>query len=101
MEIIAKSVGTLPKTKQLYACVLISRWDMSLGFVRAKINQEGAKNLLLLQGGISFLATHFDSVSDKKCLSTAEKWNCTKPLSTIQCNKTLCRDQLVPILLIG
>ena len=26
---------------------------------------------------------------------------CTKPLSTIQCNKTLCRDQLVPILLIG
>ena len=27
--------------------------------------------------------------------------HCTKPLSTIQCNKTLCRDQLVPILLIG
>ena len=27
--------------------------------------------------------------------------NCTKPLSTIQCNKTLCQDQLVPILLIG
>ena len=26
---------------------------------------------------------------------------CTKPLSTIQCNKTLCQDQLVPILLIG
>ena len=26
---------------------------------------------------------------------------CTKPLSTIQCNRTLCRDQLVPILLIG
>ena len=28
-------------------------------------------------------------------------YHCTKPLSTIQCNKTLCRDQLVPILLIG
>ena len=27
--------------------------------------------------------------------------HCTKPLSTIQCNKTLCQDQLVPILLIG
>ena len=26
---------------------------------------------------------------------------CTKPLSTIQCNKTLCQDQLVPILLIS
>ena len=26
---------------------------------------------------------------------------CTKPLSTIQCNETLCQDQLVPILLIG
>ena len=26
---------------------------------------------------------------------------CTKPLSTIQCNKTLCQDPLVPILLIG
>ena len=41
---------------------------------------------------------------DHWCLSLRVKgqgWYCTKPLSTIQCNKTLCRDQLVPILLIG
>ena len=51
---------------------------------------------------ISALPFYKDNETNRiKCQVELYIKNCTKPLSTIQCNKTLCRDQLVPILLIG